>query len=129
MIFQNPEYGGLPHGKKDHTDYLHEQESHVQLLSFYDGEEDGPGGYIPDLFANSEEQAMASIVRKALSDALSSLDKESHMIIDDLILAHDRKSERDFASEFGISQNAVHKRKEKIDIPGCQSGKKSAIEK
>ena len=100
--------------EKDHTDYLHEQESRVQLLPLYDGEDDGFGGLTLDLSASTEERAMSSIVRRALNDALGSLDEESYMIIDALILAQDRKSERDLASEFGVSQNAVHKRKNKI---------------
>ena len=57
---------------------------------------------------------MTSILQKALKEALNSLDSESYAIIDALILAQDRKSERDLASEFGLSQNAVHKRKNKI---------------
>ena len=56
---------------------------------------------------------MKSIVRKALNEALSSLDEESYMIIDALILGHDRRSERDLAAEFGLSQKAINKRKQK----------------
>lgn len=100
--------------EKDHTDYLHEQEARVQMLPLYDGEVGGPGGLIPDLSVSTEEQAMAAIVRKALNEALNSLDKESYMIIDALILAQNRKSERDLASEFGLSQKAINKRKQKI---------------
>ena len=100
--------------EKDHRDYLHEQESQVQLLSLYGSENDSRGDLIPDMSASTEEQALASILRKALNEALSSLDKESYMIIDALILAQDRKSERDLASEYGLSQNAVHKRKKNI---------------
>lgn len=36
------------------------------------------------------------------------------MIIDALILGHDRRSERDLAAEFGLSQKAINKRKQKI---------------
>lgn len=100
--------------EKDHSDYLHEQESQVQVLSLYGDENNGHGNLIPDMAASTEEQAMASILRKALKEALNSLDDESYTIIDALILAQDRKSERDLASEFGLSQNAVHKRKNKI---------------
>lgn len=100
--------------ERDHSDYLHEQESQVQLLPLCGGEEDGPEGFIQDQSASTEDQAMASIVRKALSEALSALDEESYMIIDALILAHDRKSERDLATEFGLSQKAINKRKQKI---------------
>ena len=72
--------------EKDHADYLLEQESQVQLLPLYGGDEGGPEGFIPDQSASTEDQAMASIVRKALSEALNSLDEESYMIIDALIL-------------------------------------------
>lgn len=100
--------------EKDHSDYLHEQESQVQLLSLYGNEDGICGDLIPDMSASTEEQALASILQKTLNKALSSLDKESYMIIDALILTQDRKSERDLASEYGLSQNAVHKRKNKI---------------
>lgn len=77
--------------------------------------EDSDQGYlVSDMSASTEEQAMASIVRKALNEALTSLHKESYMILNAFILAQDRKSERDLASEFGLSQNAVHKRKNKV---------------
>lgn len=103
--------------EKDHSDYLRKQEGTVQLLSLCGGQFDEDGGFkelIADISAGTEERAIASIIRKALNEALNSLDEESYMIIDALILAHDRKSERDLAFEFGLSQNAVHKRKNKI---------------
>ena len=100
--------------ERDHSDYLHEQESQVQLLSLYGCEDDSQGDSIPDMAASTEEQALAAILRKALDEALSSLDEESYMIIDALILAQNRKSERDLASEFGLSQKAINKRKQKI---------------
>lgn len=100
--------------EKDHTDYLHQQESQVQLLPLYSGKEGDPGELIPDSSASTEEQAMAFIARAALNNALSSLDEESYMIIDALFLRHDRRSERDLAAEFGLSQKAINKRKQKI---------------
>ncbi len=100
--------------EKDHSDYLQAQESQVQLLPLCGGENGSQGDLIPDMAASTEEQAMAAILRKALKEALNALDDESYTIIDALILAQDRKSERDLASEFGLSQNAVHKRKNKI---------------
>lgn len=57
---------------------------------------------------------MDSIVRKALNEALCTLDDESFILIDALILGQNRKSERDLASEFGLSQKAINKRKHKI---------------
>lgn len=100
--------------EKDHSDYLQEQESQVQLLPLCGGEQGSQGDLIPDMSASTEEQAMASILRKALKEALNALDDESYTIIDALILAQDRKSERDLASEFGLSQKAINKRKRKI---------------
>lgn len=100
--------------EKNHHDYLHEQESQIQLLSLSGCEGGSHAEHIPDMSADTEKQAMASIVRKALNEALCALDEESYMIIDALILASERKSERDLASEFGLSQKAVNKRKNKI---------------
>ena len=100
--------------EKNHSDYLHEQEARVQLLSLHDSEDGDQGCLVSDMAASTEEQAMASVVRKALCEALCSLDKESFLLIDALILAQDRKSERDLAAEFGLSQKAINKRKKKI---------------
>lgn len=100
--------------EKNHSDYLHEQEAQVQLLPLHDSEDSGKGDFISDIFASTEEQAITSILRKSLKEAINSLDDESYTIIDALILAHDRKSERDLASEFGLSQKAINKRKKKI---------------
>ncbi len=100
--------------EKDHSDYLQEQESQVQLLPLCGGENGNQGDLIPDMAASTEEQAMAAILREGLKEALNALDDESYTIIDALILAQDRKSERDLASEFGLSQKAINKRKRKI---------------
>lgn len=103
--------------EKNHSDYLRMQEKEIQMLSLHtdvrswDGrsEED-----IRDQVTDTEAEAIASIARKALNTALNSLDPESYLIIDALILSPGDKSERDLALEFGVSQNAVHKRKNKI---------------
>lgn len=100
--------------EKNHSDYLRKQEAQVQLLSLHDNGDSSQRDLIPDMTANTEEQAMDSIVRKALNEALCALDAESFMLIDALILAQDRKSERDLASEYGLSQKAINKRKHKI---------------
>lgn len=103
--------------EKDHSDYLREQEMNIQVLSLSSDvfPESGSGNEIvPDETTDTEEQAIASIARKALSVALGMLDAESYFLIDSLILSENRKSERDVASEFGLSQNAVNKRKNKI---------------
>lgn len=103
--------------EKDHHDYLNEQESTVQVLSFYsdmptkngNGEE-----IIPDRAIGTEDLAIKSIVQKAVTAALDTLDEDSYQLIDSLILSDCRKSERDLASETGLSQKAVNKRKNKI---------------
>ena len=100
--------------EKNHSDYLREQEAQIQLLPLHDREDSGQGDFISDISASTEEQAMVSILRKVLKEAINSLDDESYTIIDALILAQDRKSERDLASEFGLSQKAINKRKQKI---------------
>ena len=103
--------------ERDHSDYLREQESCMQTLSLNSdfSSENGSGDeIIPDEATDTEEQAIASITQKALNIALGTLDKESFLLIDSLILSENRKSERDLASEYGLSQRAINKRKNKI---------------
>lgn len=100
--------------RKNHSDYLREQEAQIQFLPLYGSGDSSQRELIPDTTTSTEEQATDSIVRKALNEALSTLDDESYILIDALILAQDRKSERELASEFGLSQKAINKRKQKI---------------
>lgn len=100
--------------EKNHSDYLREQEAQIQFLPLYGSGDSSQRELIPDTTTSTEEQATDSIVRKALNEALSTLDDESYILIDALILAQDRKSERELASEFGLSQKAINKRKQKI---------------
>lgn len=103
--------------EKNHQNYLSEQESAVQLLSLQSdmSTENGSGEeIIPDEAISTEELAIKSIVQQALLAALNSLDAESYHLIDSLILSDERKTEREIASKFGLSQKAVNKRKNKI---------------
>ena len=103
--------------EKNHQNYLSVQESGFQTLSLHSDMSTQYGnseGILPDETANTEELAIKSIVQKALFAALSTLDAESYQLIDALILSDDQKSERELALEFGLSQNAVNKRKNKI---------------
>lgn len=87
------------------------------MLSLYTDVRSGDGRSeedIRDQGTDAEAEAIASIVRKALNTALNSLDQESYLIIDALILSPGDKSERDLAAEFGLSQKAINKRKQKI---------------
>lgn len=103
--------------EKNHQNYLSEQESVVQLLSLQSdmSTENGSGEeIIPDEAIGTEELAIKSIIQQALLAALNSLDAESYHLIDSLILSDERKTEREIASKFGLSQKAVNKRKNKI---------------
>lgn len=103
--------------EKNHSDYLRKQEKEIQMLSLHTDmySEDGVSKEdIRDQGTDTEAEAIASIVRRALNTALNSLDPESYLIIDTLILSPGDKRERDLASEFGLSQKAINKRKKKI---------------
>ena len=102
---------------RDHGVYLREQERSMQTLSLssvFSAENVSGDEIVPDEAADTEEQAIASIAQEALKAALRMLDKESYLLIDSLILSENRKSERDLASEYGLSQKAINKRKNKI---------------
>ncbi len=103
--------------EKDHHDYLREHEAGIQMLSLYSDIPTGNGNgeeTVSDESMGTEELALKSIAQKALLAALNTLDMESYQLIESLILSDCRKSDRDLASEFGLSQNAVNKRKNKI---------------
>ncbi|MCI8809768.1 MAG: hypothetical protein HFF84_06480 [Oscillibacter sp.] len=87
--------------EKDHSDYLREQEMNLQMRSLSSD-------------VSPESGSSEEIVPDETADTLGMLDTESYRLIDSLILSENRKSERDVASEFGLSQNAVNKRKNKI---------------
>lgn len=103
--------------EKDHSNYLKEQEEGWSTLSFYavineygcSGEE-----VAVDETQNVEVEAIKSIERKALVNALSCLDMESRQLIYSLYLAEKCKTERSLASEWGVSKNTIHKRKKII---------------
>ena len=103
--------------EKDHHDYLCEQSASIRLVSLYsDMSSEGGSGeeLIADKASNTEELAIKAITRGKILAALSTLDAESYQLINALILSDCRKSERDLASEFGLSQKAINKRKNKI---------------
>ena len=103
--------------EKNHSDYLRSQELDSLSLSFFGNlpTDVGDGAeVIPDKDADTEGQALLSITLKALNQALSRLDTESYMLIEALILSEHRKSERDLACEYGLSQKAINKRKKRI---------------
>lgn len=103
--------------EKDHSDYLKEQEAGWSILSLHALEEEVKGGgesILRDETQDVEAFAISSAKRRALHAALKGLDNESFLLIHALYLANERKTESEIASERGISQNAIHKRKKKI---------------
>ncbi len=102
---------------EEHTGYLREHEKGWNTLSLYsDLSCEGRNGeeLVCDSVDDVELSAMANIRRRALVAALPLLDSGSFHLIYSLYLAPDKKTESELAAEVGISQQAVHKRKEKI---------------
>ena len=57
---------------------------------------------------------MGHVEQDALIAALHQLDCSSFYLIHSLYLTSEKKTEHELAAEIGISQQAVHRRKEKI---------------
>lgn len=101
----------------NHHNYLMEQEEGWETVSLYCLE--------PDTGCNGEEviaaetqdvegAAIFSADKKNLAIALLQLDSKSYSLVYALHLASERKTERQLAAEYGVSQIAIHKRKKKI---------------
>lgn len=102
---------------KEHQGYLREYEHGWNTISLYSGlSQEGRSGeeLISDPATDVESIAMENIRKNALTMALRQLDTSSFYLIYSLYLDFNRKTESELASEIGISQQAVHKRKEKI---------------
>lgn len=100
-----------------HNRYLREHENGWNTISLYsDLSREGWCGeeLLPDPTINVELSAISSLQQNALIAALRQLDYESFYLIYSLYMAVGKKTESEFAAEVGISQPAVHKRKEKI---------------
>lgn len=103
--------------EKDHSDYLREQEEgsltlslHGDAIAEYGNGED----VLVDKSINVELETILAVEKKALQVALAQLDCESYRLIYNLFLSEKQKTERDLATEFGVSQVAIHKQKKKI---------------
>lgn len=100
-----------------HSVYLRDHEKGWDFLSLYsDLSWNGKSGeeFVPDPAIDVEIEAIALIQQRALVEALRQLDHQSFYLIYSLYLASDRRTENELASEVGISQQALHKRKDKI---------------
>lgn len=103
--------------EQNHRYYIQAQESGWSTLSIYAIEDEN--GCTGEEVAVDETQDVETAVilnmeRKALLAALTHLDAESRLLIQDLYLSDERKTERDLAQERGVSQVAIHKQKKKI---------------
>lgn len=102
---------------EEHHKYLQQYESGWNTISLYsDLAQEGKGGeeLVADPAIDVELSAMASIRQEALRTALHHLDCQSFHLIYSLYISLSKKTERELAAEIGISQQAIHKRKEKI---------------
>ena len=100
--------------EQDRHDYLRKLEEEAVILSLgslgvecRDGEV-----FIADSKVNVEEEVVHKIMLDKLKSALNKLSAEELLLID--MLYTQLKSEREIASELGVSQNAVNKRKKKL---------------
>ena len=103
--------------EEEHYGYLRQYENGWNTISLYsDLAQDGKDGegMVPDPAVDVEHSAIANIRRDALIAALRHLDHQSFYLIYSLYLARHTKTESKLAKEVGISQQAIHKRKEKI---------------
>lgn len=99
-----------------HADYLKRFAMDRICISIYEMEsKDGYNGEdaIMDVDVNVEE-VMCNIDRVALREALLSLSEDEYRLIADCYMVQKPKTERELAVEYGLSQVAVHKRKNKI---------------
>ena len=102
---------------EEHSGYLRQHENGWNTLSLYsDIAQENVNGeeLVADTSVNVELSAMRNIRQDALTSALHQLDSQSFYLIYSIYLADSRKTEHEFAIEIGITQQAVHKRKEKI---------------
>lgn len=106
----------LHRAEKDHSDYLKEQEEGWSTLSIYAIEdENGCSGeeVARDKMQDVEAEVIMRTETAALRKALAQLDPESYRLILALYLTDERKTEREIAREYGVSQVAIHKQKKK----------------
>ena len=106
----------LHRAEKDHSDYLKEQEEGRSTLSIY-AIEDENGCSGEEVARDETQDVEAEVIMRteaaALRKALAQLDSESYRLILALYLADERKTEREIAREYGVSQVAIHKQKRK----------------
>ena len=100
--------------ERDHSDYLHKQESQVQLLSLYGGEDDSQGDSIPDMDVSTEETALHSLELQELTKALKMLDDDEYSLIYALFLSQNCKTQSQLSSRLGLTQAGISRQKKRI---------------
>ena len=100
--------------EQDRHDYLREAEEEAVILSLNSLGGEGRDGvnFIADPNVNVEDDVIHKIMLDKLRWALDKLSAEELFLID--MLYTQMKSEREIASELGVSQNAVNKKKKKL---------------
>ena len=100
--------------EQDRHNYLKENEEEATILSLDSLGAEGKNGenFLADPKINVEDEVIHKIMLEKLSSALEKLSAEELLLID--MLYAQLKTEREIASELGISQKAVNKRKAKL---------------
>ena len=100
--------------ERDHSDYLHEQESQIQFLPLYGSEDDSQGDLIPDMATSTEETAIHSLELQELTKALKMLDDDEYSLIYALFLSRDRKTQSQLTKRLGLTQGGISRQKKRI---------------
>lgn len=101
----------------NHRSYLQgfEDEALILSLGILAEENDiSDDEVIADLSVNIEDEAIKNIDMRLLSEAILSLPDDERWLINELFLRDKPKTEQEIGETTGVSQQAVHKRKNKI---------------
>lgn len=100
----------------NHSSYLQNFEDEVLILSLELLDEDyGISNYeLIDLSVNIEDDVINNIDLQRLSEAILSLENDERWLISELYMQGKLKTEQEIAESIGVSQQAIHKRKNKI---------------
>lgn len=97
----------------NHSEYLDKMERHKGKVLFSDLDSEGIIGeeMIPDQSVNIEERAIMSILADKLRYCITLLSEEDQALIHALYFLG--FTEREYAEKMGLSQSAIHKRKQR----------------
>lgn len=97
----------------NHSEYLDKMEKRKGKVLFSDLDSEGIIGeeMIPDRSVNTEERAIMSVLADKLRYCITLLSEEDQALIHALYFLG--FTEREYAKEVGLSQSAIHKRKQR----------------